>query len=63
MTAVAGDFSHVLPFCFFAMIAAILLIVTDRTVTNIMPAFVIFVHHNLKTSPCSYDFLPNKVAF
>lgn len=63
MTAVTGDFRHILAFRFLAVIAAISLIVADRTVTNIMPAFVIFVRHNLKTSPCSYDFSPTKVAF
>jgi hypothetical protein len=52
MAAVAGNFRHVLAFCFLAMIAAILLTVTDRAVADLMTAHIIFVRHN-QNLPCS----------
>lgn len=61
MTAVAGNFRHVLFFRIFAMLAAILLIVADRAAADIVPACVIFVCHD-QNLPCSI-FSPAEAGF
>jgi hypothetical protein len=47
MPALAGEFHHVRTFRVLAVLAAITAVVTNRTYTSIVSAFVIVVGHSI----------------